>query len=402
MGESTLHLRGLPFRCSEDEIVTFLDVDPNNILSVNIDKGPDGRPSGDGYVTVADQATAQACLQKHKCTMEGYNRYVEIFNSDRTMGGRGGHGGRGGGFGGAGGRGGGPWDGVIKCRGCPWGTTENDIADFFGNPEAIAPNGITVCLSDRGDCSGEVFVQFNNYDAAEQALLKDRQSIKDRYVELFKSNNNDVRKALIDNQKKRLQNGQAPQNNLAKMFGGNMMDQINGAAQPVAQMPQMPGAAMMGGTSFGAAPSAGGPMKASMAAARPSPYPTQQNNAFGQFNGGLAAKTEAANGAAPAAGGDDIVRGKLDPNCPFKHVIGMNGVEQGVSNNTIQEHFRPHKAIAVNNHGNGYCDVAFKSHKDAEDAYRDKNGKMLGTNTVTFVLKSDAPEPTGWNNLPAS
>ena len=81
-----LHLRGLPFRCNEGEIATFLDVNPDTIVNIEIAKGPDRRATGDGYVTLSCQESVAQALTKHKCTMEGYNRYVEIFDSGKSSG----------------------------------------------------------------------------------------------------------------------------------------------------------------------------------------------------------------------------------------------------------------------------------------------------------------------------
>ena len=78
-----LHLRGLPFRCNEGEIVNFLEVDPSTVESVEISKGADGRPSGDGFVTLNCPDAMGIAVRKHKQTMDGYNRYVEIFETGK-------------------------------------------------------------------------------------------------------------------------------------------------------------------------------------------------------------------------------------------------------------------------------------------------------------------------------
>ena len=82
--------------------------------------------------------------------------------------------------------------------------------------------------------------------------------------------------------------------------------------------------------------------------------------------------------------------------CPFPHIIGLTGVDSAVTNEMIQQFFMPIRAVAVNNHGNGYVEVAFRTHKEAMDGMGKDNGQ-LGANEVQLTLKSKAPaQPSGW------
>merc|ERR1712060_58912 len=84
-----------------------------------------------------------------------------------------------------------------------------------------------------------------------------------------------------------------------------------------------------------------------------------------------------------------------DPANPFPHKVVLSNVEPNIQNSDLQEFFKPHKPIAVNNHLNGTCEVAFKNHQEASSAMV-KNGGTLGNNKVGMVLGSKAPQ-TGWS-----
>ena len=116
----------------------------------------------------------------------------------------------------------GNWDGVLKLRGAPYTCVEDDIMTFFSDC-SIAPNGVTIMQSDRGDCSGEVYVQFMDFNSAETALAKDRQTIGSRYVELFKSSNNDRRRCIIENMKKGGSGSGPGMGSMGGSMGGNSM-----------------------------------------------------------------------------------------------------------------------------------------------------------------------------------
>jgi len=406
-------------------------------------------------------------VRKHKQTMDGYNRYVEIFETGKggrdhgnslALRGRKGN-----------------WDGVLKLRGAPYSTTPEQINEFFEGLN-IAPNGITIVLSDRGDCAGEAFVQFMDYSSAEKALTKDRQDLGGRYIELFRANNNERRRSVIENRRKECQFGPGSSDysngglgNYAELInnmnmnkgngmnsnnqGGNQMNNQMNMSMPsmsntsslntmnsmmnmmmgrqnsvqmdsgfgnmnMAGMANMTGAAgpfntsLPGGTGENA--TSGGPMKSTSitnARATSGAAPYQMNTVINSQNGQFGQTTATLNpqvsltstldsNESSAAQPVTPPKTQQDKDCPFPHIVGINGVEKEIVNTHIQEFFKPVKAIAVNNHGNGYCDVAFKTHKDAEEAMS-KDNNLLGTTTVTLILKSKPPaaQPTGWGLL---
>merc|ERR1711981_1136105 len=184
-----MHLRGLPWSATEQEIMDFLELTADNVESVTIQMNDRGKPSGEGYVVCTDQEAAEKALTKHKETMPGTNRYVEIFKSStQAMVAGGGTGGKG------------QWDGVIKMRGMPFGATSEDIKAFFAGLEWLE-EGITIPLDGAGKCQGEAFVQFEDYSNANAALERNKQEIQGRYIELFKSNNSELRQCIIKNLK---------------------------------------------------------------------------------------------------------------------------------------------------------------------------------------------------------
>jgi len=185
-----MHLRGLPWSCTEEQVVSFLELSPENLIEVNLQQNDRGQPNGEAYVVCNDQASAEHALSKHRETMPDTNRYVEIFkSSDSAMQAGTGSGGKG------------QWDGVIKCKGIPFQCTEEDIANFFSGLKWLE-NGITLPQDGSGQCIGEAYVQFEDYNNANMALERNKQEINGRWVDVSKSNNNDLRKAIILGMKK--------------------------------------------------------------------------------------------------------------------------------------------------------------------------------------------------------
>ena len=59
----------------------------------------------------------------------------------------------------------------------------------------------------------------------------------------------------------------------------------------------------------------------------------------------------------------------------------------------IQNFFTPLKAIAINNHGTGLCEVAFKTHGECVEAMK-KDNKECNGGFIRLELKSSAPIKT--------
>ncbi|CAJ0937890.1 unnamed protein product [Ranitomeya imitator] len=60
---------------------------------------------------------------------------------------------------------------------------------------SIAEEGITFVFDQRGRKSGEAFVHFVSDEHAEQALLRHKQEIGSRYIEIFPSRKNEIQNA---------------------------------------------------------------------------------------------------------------------------------------------------------------------------------------------------------------
>jgi heterogeneous nuclear ribonucleoprotein F/H len=86
-------------------------------------------------------------------------------------------------------------DGCVRLRGLPFGCSKEEIAQFFTGLE-IVPNGITLLTDYSGRSSGEAYVQFVNKEVAEKALLKHREKIGHRYIEIFRSSLSEVNSVL--------------------------------------------------------------------------------------------------------------------------------------------------------------------------------------------------------------
>ncbi|XP_053462803.1 heterogeneous nuclear ribonucleoprotein F-like isoform X3 [Nycticebus coucang] len=83
-------------------------------------------------------------------------------------------------------------DGFVRLRGLPFGCTKEEIVLFFSGLE-IVPNGITLPVDPEGKITGEAFVQFASQELAEKALGRHKERIGHRYIEVFKSSQEEVR-----------------------------------------------------------------------------------------------------------------------------------------------------------------------------------------------------------------
>ncbi|KAK0425070.1 hypothetical protein QR680_009013 [Steinernema hermaphroditum] len=75
---------------------------------------------------------------------------------------------------------------VVRCRGLPWSCSEDDLRVFFG---AAAESMVKVVLTKtkEGRASGEAYVQFSDEKGYGIAMSKDRETLGNRYVEVFAS-----------------------------------------------------------------------------------------------------------------------------------------------------------------------------------------------------------------------
>ncbi|XP_061528335.1 G-rich sequence factor 1 isoform X1 [Phycodurus eques] len=197
-----VRLRGLPFTCTEDDIVRFfygLEIMEKGITMVINSRG---RRSGDAFVWFSSQEAADEALHRDRELIG--NRYIEVFPSssqeihstwrsssqsanDTTTRKR-----------------------VspiptpatparpaavsvpnpklsnlshhVHLRGLPFHVSGEDIVKFFA---PVVASRIRLDLGPDGKASGEADVYFTSHEDAVAAMSKDRMYIGERYIELF-------------------------------------------------------------------------------------------------------------------------------------------------------------------------------------------------------------------------
>jgi heterogeneous nuclear ribonucleoprotein F/H len=211
---SVIKLRGLPWSCTAEQIVKFLNginivnkSDPHlknepsggsipggaaitttttsndaaTKPAVYLTTNAEGRPSGEAFVEVCSENDLNEALKLNNNLMG--QRYIEIFRSDpqqlrqhtqesntnATN-----------------------WnDPVLRLRGLPYGCTKPDIETFFQGL-VIAYDGIMMVIDFTGRFNGEAFVQFETISDAHKALERHKQKISNRYIEIFRSNSDEM------------------------------------------------------------------------------------------------------------------------------------------------------------------------------------------------------------------
>ncbi|KRZ68460.1 Epithelial splicing regulatory protein 2 [Trichinella papuae] len=79
---------------------------------------------------------------------------------------------------------------VIRARGLPWQSSDQDVARFFVGLN-IARGGVALCLSPQGRRNGEALVRFENAEHRELALKRHRHFMGSRYIEVYRSTGED-------------------------------------------------------------------------------------------------------------------------------------------------------------------------------------------------------------------
>jgi len=82
---------------------------------------------------------------------------------------------------------------VTRLRGLPWKTTQKEIREFF---EGIDVVRIQILNQPDGRASGDGLVEFQNEEEMNKGLLKDKEHIGERYIEVSKSTGNEMDRAL--------------------------------------------------------------------------------------------------------------------------------------------------------------------------------------------------------------
>ncbi|KFQ61072.1 G-rich sequence factor 1, partial [Pelecanus crispus] len=167
--------QGFPFSCTEEDVLTFFDSCRirNGENGIHFLLNRDGRRRGDALIELESKADVQRALEKHLRYMGP--RYVKVFevhdsdvegllqslrNESHAIN-----------------------DGVVLLRGLPFSSTEEDIADFFSGLKIT-----DIAFVYRGERrTGEAFVQFAAPDMAAKALLRHREYMGSRYIEVYVS-----------------------------------------------------------------------------------------------------------------------------------------------------------------------------------------------------------------------
>ncbi|KAL0915812.1 hypothetical protein M5K25_013271 [Dendrobium thyrsiflorum] len=197
-----VRLRGLPFDCSEADVIDFLGgLNLLDILFIH----KSGRFTGEAFCVLAYALQVDFAIQRDRRNMG--RRYIEVFRStrqeyysaianeisDTRVGSP---------------RRGAPraksnddgkdlieHTGILRMRGLPYSAGKEDILDFFKDYE-LSEDRIYVALNAEGRPSGEAYVEFANPVASRSAMARDRMTLGRRYIELFPSTTKEMDDAL--------------------------------------------------------------------------------------------------------------------------------------------------------------------------------------------------------------
>ncbi|KAJ3670213.1 hypothetical protein LUZ60_010537 [Juncus effusus] len=201
-----VRLRGLPFDCSEADVIDFFQgLDLLDILFVH----KIGRFTGEAFCVLAYPLQVDFAIQRNRQNIG--RRYIEVFRckreeyytaiahevSSKTLNPK-------------------PHlpnppkpkptnipllpnsnsfsksdplnhTGILRMRGLPFSAVKEDIVDFFKDFE-VGESGVHLVLNSEGRASGEAFVEFRSVEDSREAMVrKDRMTLGSRYIELFPS-----------------------------------------------------------------------------------------------------------------------------------------------------------------------------------------------------------------------
>lgn len=354
-GEYIVKLRGLPWATTAQDVADFFsDV---NIMGgdeegVHMTLAKDGRASGQCFVELCSSQDMETAKAHNKEKIGA--RYIEVFEAKRTeMEWQLSHSGGGHGNTSINGDGESP-EVFTRLRGLPYEATKQDIAMFFTG-EDIAPYGITITMDPDGRPSGEAYVEFTSESEVEKALLKNKEKIGHRYIEIFKCSRHDVK--YISNQG----------------FGGGFFPLMGGRPGPY----DRPSFGLSGRGGLG-----------------PSPIGYNNNNTRGGGRGGSRGGT-GRGGKAPGSG-------KADKNSKTGHMVHMRGLPFEASQGDVYRFLAPLIPTEVrmlteeSGRPKGECHVDFNTHSDAVAAMS-KNKLNMGHRYIEIFLKSE-PSYDSWAN----
>ncbi|NXT60686.1 GRSF1 factor, partial [Chaetops frenatus] len=176
--------QGFPFSCTEGDVLTFFDSCRirNGENGIHFLLNRDGRRRGDALIELESKADVQRALEKNLRYMgPRYVKVFEVHDSDvegllqslrdesQAMN-----------------------EGVVLLRGLPFTSTEEDITDFFAGLKIA-----DIAFIYRGDRrTGEAFVQFATPEMAAKALLRHREYMGNRYIEVYVSRKHQMQRHI--------------------------------------------------------------------------------------------------------------------------------------------------------------------------------------------------------------
>ncbi|KAJ8398116.1 hypothetical protein AAFF_G00431930 [Aldrovandia affinis] len=176
-----IRLKGLPWSCTPAELMDFFSDCRihDGVNGIHLTLNRSGKPNGQAFIELEHEEDVPKALERHRQYLGP--RYVEVYevtNSEAEtllkksalLP---------------------PPDGVVKLRGLPYSCTEKDVIQFFPDLEIIA-GGVTLVRNHRGRSSGNAYVEFVSQEMADKALLKDREVMGNRYIEVFSSRKSEV------------------------------------------------------------------------------------------------------------------------------------------------------------------------------------------------------------------
>lgn len=178
--EPVMKLKGLPFKCTKFDIRQFFQ--DCTITEIELLLNEKGNCRGDAFVEFATIEDAQKAMNFSRKKMS--HRHVDIYKSSRKE-----------------------WtdltpnnpkknsdqdidEPIVRIQGLAYRAEQEDVRGFFAGLETVA---IQVVRDDQGDCRGEAFIEFKDIDSTMQALGRHKQSLGNRYIEVFPSSRCDWR-----------------------------------------------------------------------------------------------------------------------------------------------------------------------------------------------------------------
>ncbi|XP_063696115.1 RNA-binding protein fusilli isoform X1 [Culicoides brevitarsis] len=194
-GTCIVRARGLPWQSSDQDIARFF-------RGLNVAKGgvalclsPQGRRNGEALVRFVSQEHRDMALKRHRNHIG--NRYIEVYRAtgDDFLSVAGGASGEAQAFLSKGAQ------VIIRMRGLPYDCTAKQVLEFFDSGENACKvlddaDGVLFVKKPDGRATGDAFVLFADESDATKAISKHRESIGQRYIELFRSTTAEVQQVL--------------------------------------------------------------------------------------------------------------------------------------------------------------------------------------------------------------